>query len=75
MSHEAQGESVIDAAISIRRAARELGEDPKVIKGFALGMGIVLVPTGTSYDMTPRDFERLRKGYQLWKSRAVTVAG
>lgn len=63
----------IDAFISLRKAGEELGEDPKVVKGFALGLGIKLLATGTSLNMSRRDYERLKVRIRKVDPDAVTV--
>jgi hypothetical protein len=45
---------------SLRRVGKELKQDPRVVKGAALALGIKLEKVATSWAMSGEDFEQIR---------------
>jgi hypothetical protein len=45
---------------SLRRVGQELQQDPRVVKGAALALGIKLEKVATSWAMSGEDFEQIR---------------
>jgi hypothetical protein len=61
--------------ISLRAAGKLLGEDPRVVKGMALALGIKLMPAPpNSLLMSRRDLNRLKRRMQAREEDACACA-
>lgn len=60
--------------ITVSKAARKLGRDPRTVRGVAIGLGVELIPVATGLTMTLDDFELVKSRLRKVEPEAVTVA-